>query len=112
MIASDDYLKAQGIALAQKGIQVVGGNTQTRVSVDTALQVAEACMGLERYDEAVNLYDYALRLEPTAADIVSMRGWARLAKGDKAKAKADFAQALEYLPDDPSALKGMKQLSN
>jgi tetratricopeptide (TPR) repeat protein len=112
MIASDEYLRAQGVVLVQKGISVVGGNTQTRVSVDTALQVAQAYMGLKEYDKAIELYDYALRLEPTAADVVSMRGWAHLEKGDKVKARSDFQQALEYVPDDPYATSGMKELSD
>jgi tetratricopeptide (TPR) repeat protein len=112
MTASDEYLKAQGVVLVQKGINVLGGNTQTRVSVDTALQVAEAYMGLKEYDKAIELYGYALRLEPTAADIVSMRGWAYLEKGDKVKAKSDFQTALEYIPDDPSATSGMQRISN
>lgn len=109
--ASDDYLEAQGTALLKKGVTPVGGNTQTRMSVDTAIQVAEAYMGLKSYDEAIDLYAYALHLEPTAADILSMRGWAYIEKGDKTKAKADFQQALAYLPGDPYATSGMKKLA-
>lgn len=112
MEASDDYLRAQGVVLVQKGVTVVGGNTQTRISVDTALQVAETHMALKDYDKAIELYSYALTLEPTAADIVSMRGWAYLEKGDRAKAKTDFKTALEYMPDDPYATSGMKRLSS
>lgn len=112
MKASDEYLKAQGVTLVNKGLVVNGGNTQTRVSVDTAIQVAEAYMGLKKYDKALELYTYALTLEPTAADIVAMRGWAYLEKGDKAKAKADFQVALEYMPDDPYATSGLKKASN
>jgi tetratricopeptide (TPR) repeat protein len=112
MKASDDYLKAQGVVLVQKGINVVGGNTQTRPSVDTALQVAEAYMGLKNYDKAIGLYNYALALEPTAADIVTMRGWVYIQQGDKVKAKADFERALEFMPDDADALSGMKQVSD
>jgi predicted negative regulator of RcsB-dependent stress response len=47
-----------------------------------------------------------------AADVLTMRGYAFLASGDKAKAKADFQQTLQYLPGDPDATSGLKQASN
>jgi tetratricopeptide (TPR) repeat protein len=111
MDASDAYLTQQAQTLAQKGVTAISGNRDTRASVDTALLVAEAYTGLKQYAKAAETYDYALLLEPTAADILSMRGWAYLEAGDKAKAKADFEATLKYLPDDEYAVRGMKELS-
>jgi len=112
MDASDDYLTQQSAALVQKGVTAVAGNQDTRASVDTALLVAQAYTGLKQYAKAAEMYDYALQLEPTAADILSMRGWAYLEAGDKAKAKADFEQTLKYMPGDEYAARGLKELSD
>jgi tetratricopeptide (TPR) repeat protein len=111
MEASDAYLEAQGVVLVRKGISVLGGNTITRPSVDTALALAEAYMGEKKYDKAIELYQYALSLEPLAADIHTMRGWAYLEKGDKAKAKADFTEAAKFLPDDAGVRAGLKAVA-
>jgi tetratricopeptide (TPR) repeat protein len=111
MAASDDYLAIQGAELANKSITAISGNMQTRVSVDTAIQLAAAYMGLKKYDKAIEMYTYALKLEPMAGDVLTLRGFAYLASGDKVKAKADFEQTLTYLPGDPDATAGMKQLS-
>jgi len=112
MDASDDYLTQQSEALVQKGVTAVAGNRDTRASVDTALLVAKAYTGLKQYSKAAEVYDYALQLEPTAADILSMRGWAHLEAGDKVAAKADFEQTLKYMPDDEYAARGLKELSD
>ena len=112
MTASDDYLGKQGLELAQKKVTGINGNLQTQVSVDTAVQLAATYMGLKKYNKALEMYDYALRLEPLSGDILTLRGFAHLVAGDKVKAKADFQQTLKYLPGDPSATRGLKQLSN
>jgi tetratricopeptide (TPR) repeat protein len=111
MTASDDYLAKQGLALAKKQVTGLSGNLQTQVSVDTAIQLAAAYMGQKKADKALELYNYALRIDPLAADVLTLRGFAYLTKGDKAKAKADFEQALSYLPGDPDATNGLKQAS-
>jgi len=111
MTASDDYLGTQGAKLASKGVTGISGNMKMAASIDTAIQVAETFMGLKKYNKAIEMYNYALRLEPTAGDILALRGWAFLEAGQKAKAKADFEATLKYLPDDPAATSGMKELS-
>ena len=110
MTASDDYLAEQGMQLAEKGVTGISGTMKTRLSIDTAIQLAGAYAGQKKWDNAVELYDYALRLDPLAGDILTMRGWVFLEMGEKEKAKADFEQTLEYLPDDPGASAGIKEL--
>ena len=112
MKASDDYLAIQGAKLAQSRVTGINGNLLTQVSVDTAVQLATAYMGQKKYDKAMEMYNYALRLEPLAGDVLTLRGFAYLAMGNKAKAKADFQQTLQYLPGDPDATRGLKQASN
>jgi len=112
MTASDDYLGQQGAALAKKGVTGINTNMQDRESVDMAVQLATAYMGEKKYAKAIELYNYALKLEPLSGDVLTQRGFVFLASGDKAKAKADFTEALKYLPNDPQATAGLKQASN
>jgi tetratricopeptide (TPR) repeat protein len=112
MKASDDYLGKQGAKLASKGVTGISGNMKMQLSIDTAIQVGQAHAGLKQWDKAITMYDYALRLDPLAGDVLSMRGWAYLEMGQKEKARADFEQTLKYLPDDTIATRGMKQLSD
>lgn len=110
MKASDDYLGFTGEALAKKGINV-DQNLNKTLSVDMALQLAQAYLGEGKWQNAIDLYSYCLRLDPLAADVFTMRGWAEIKAGQKAHAKSDFQSALQYVPDDGDALNGMKALS-
>ena len=112
MAASDDYLARQGARLTAQGVTGINGNMQTRISIDTSIQLAEAYMGQKKFDKAITMYNYALKLDSMAGDILALRGFAYLAAGKKAKAKADFEQTLKYLPGDPEATRGLELLSN
>jgi tetratricopeptide (TPR) repeat protein len=111
MAASDDYLARQGAALAAKRVTAIGGNLQTQATVDMAIQLGQTYVGEKKYDKAIVLYNYALKLDPLAADVLTQRGNVYLAQGNKAKAKADFTEALKYLPNDPAAKSGLSQAS-
>jgi tetratricopeptide (TPR) repeat protein len=111
MLASDDYLARQGAALAAKKVTAINANLITGESVDMSVQLAAAYMAEKKYDKALELYNYAYQLEPLGADVQTLRGYCYLAMGNKAKAKADFTEALTYLPNDPSAKSGLAQAS-
>lgn len=64
---------------------------------------------LKMYKEAIASFSRALALDEQAADIIILRGWARLGAGDKVGAAKDFKYALQFLPDDASAKDGLKQ---
>ena len=51
----------------------------------------------------------ALQLDDKAADLVTLRGWAKLRAGDKKGAAKDFQNALKFLPGDASATNGLKE---
>ena len=106
--ASDEYLSAQFKELVAKGLSPQGADS--KLTVAAAVQLAAAYMGQEKWDEALKLYSYALTYEPTAGDILSMRGWAYLEKGSETSATADFKEALKFLPDDERTLEGLKRL--
>jgi beta-phosphoglucomutase-like phosphatase (HAD superfamily) len=55
-------------------------------------------------------FDEYLEERPTAADILVRRGYLRIENGDTKGAEADFRSALKFLPNDPAALDGLKQI--
>ena len=81
----------------------------SKLTVAAAVQLAAAYIGQEKWDEAIKLYSYALTYEPTAADILSMRGWAYLEKGSETSATVDFKEALRFLPDDAADPRGPQE---
>ena len=56
------------------------------------------------------MYDYALKLDPLAADVVLCAASVPCG-GDKAKAKADFKEALRT-SQRPDATRGLQESSN
>lgn len=71
---------------------------------------AEAFVELGDTASALEQFDIYLEERPTAADILVRRGYLRAESGDTAGAEEDFRAALLYLPDDPAALEGLKQI--
>lgn len=110
MDLSDIYIKGQIEANTAKGLVSAPGSIDARATVDIALQYARAMVMQEKWDKAIELYNYALYWEPTAADILSLRGWAYIGVGAETSATLDFNEALKYLPDDPSALAGLAEI--
>lgn len=80
-------------------------DNDTTVELFTLRATAEGNLG--QWKEAVVSLDNALKLVPEAADVIMLRGWAKLGAKDKAGAKRDFEKALRYLPNDASAKRGL-----
>ena len=116
MAASDEYLAKQTKAMVSKNLSPAGADST--LAVDTVVALADAHVGQKEWDMAIQLYGYALFFEPTAADVLTLRGWAYLrasqetSVGASAEASAalDFNEALRFLPDSASALAGLKEL--
>lgn len=109
MAASDDYLARQIEEMVAKGLNTAGADSS--LSVNTAVQLADAYVGQEKWEEAIKLYSYALMYEPAASDILSLRGWAYLGMSAETSATLDFNEALRFMPDNESALAGLEELS-
>lgn len=92
-----------------RGITVTEDMLETKQTVQLYVYKASAEGNLERWEDAVATLSNAIALEPKAADVLTLRGWARLKLGDRAEAAADFREALKFLPDDPSATSGLSQ---
>jgi tetratricopeptide (TPR) repeat protein len=112
MELNNDYVARQIEANTAKGIVSGIATIDQRAGVAIALQNAAALTAQEKWEDALPYYNYALAWQPSAADIMTLRGWAYVEMGAEASATIDFNQALEFLPDDPSALAGLAQVES
>ncbi len=67
---------------------------------------------LKRYPQAISWLDSAILLSPTTAAYYVNRGVARVERGDKAGAAADYEKALEIDPDNGLALHNLAALKS
>jgi hypothetical protein len=77
---------------------------------NAALVKAHALTQIQRWKDAVGMYDIYLRVFPTASDIFIDRGNAKAALNDKAGAEKDFRSALKFVPYDEEAKAGLKKI--
>ena len=106
-----DYQMQTKVENAQKGVFVPDQVADNTESVRLFVLKGTAQGNLGQWEEAVKTFDTALELEDTAADIITLRGWARLRSGNAEGAKKDFARALRYMPGDASAARGLEEAS-
>jgi len=59
---------------------------------------------------AIKTLDVYIKEKPTAADALVRRGLLKADVGDTKGAESDFRAALEFIPDDPAALAGLKKI--
>ncbi|MDA3909987.1 MAG: tetratricopeptide repeat protein [Bacteroidales bacterium] len=67
---------------------------------------------LEKYDEAINLFTDAIKIDSTAHKAFYNRGYAYELLGKYADAKSDYFKALEIVPNYPLAVQGLNALDN
>jgi len=113
---ADEYLKIEAKfrteemdAARAKGIQVPQVMQNNADSIQLFVIKATAEGNLGKWDEAVKTLDDALLLDDRAADLITMRGWAKLRSGDSEGAQTDFETALKFLPGDESATQGLEE---
>ena len=106
-----NYQMEEKVGNAAKGISVPDQVTNNQDSVRLFVLKGTAQGNLGKWKDAVKTFDQALLLTDTAADIITLRGWARLRAGNAKGAKKDFARALRYMPGDPSATQGLAAAS-
>lgn len=114
-----DYAKVEGEYRAKeaaenvaKGITVPEGVGDYDETVRLYVLKAAAEGNLEKWDDAIATLTFALRLDYKAADVMTLRGWAKLRSGDAAGAKTDFEAALRYIPDYGSAKEGLDAVTS
>ena len=77
---------------------------------NAALVKAYACVALDRWKDAVAMFDLYLLRNPTASDILIDRGNAKAAMKDNSGAEKDFREALRFGPNNTEALTGLKRI--
>ena len=110
--AMKGYKAKQDAAIAQGGQAAVDAQSRGLGPnyYDSALVKAYALTKLERWKEAVAMFDIYIRVNPTASDILIDRGNAKASSNDKAGAEKDFRQALRFVPYDEEAKAGLKRI--
>lgn len=61
---------------------------------------------------AVKEFDIALGVDPQMSDVLVERADAKATLGDRTGARADYTDALRFIPDMPEALAGLKKVGN
>jgi tetratricopeptide (TPR) repeat protein len=117
-------LLALATSYAQKGSLSFDEQTYGQKAIDTALLVLElepdqaeayriigyANEIMERYDEAHNAYDTAIRLNPSNAQAYSNKGHAYELQGDRESAEEYYLQALALDPTEDHALVNLARI--
>lgn len=97
-------------SMASKGVKVDPLLVAPEIAIDIRLAKARAAAKLKKWDEAIKALNEALKYDPQAADMLYLRGEAKLAKGDTAGAKKDFTAALRLSPDYVPAQKALEKV--
>ena len=96
--------EARAAELAEVGVSYDTINTDL---ADAAIAKARLLAGVDRQQEALAEYDVAIETNPQMADILVERGDLRYSLGDTEGARADYTEALRFMPDMPEALAGL-----
>jgi tetratricopeptide (TPR) repeat protein len=97
---------------AQKGITIPASLQNNAEALKLFVDKATAEGNLGQWKASIKTLDEAMLLDDTAADLLTMRGWAKLRAGDKSGAKKDFQRALQFMPNDPSATQGLNEATS
>ena len=106
----DEYIKAAAKyriteleKAAAKGIKTPAELNDNSNEIEMLTLKAASQGNQGKWKDAIKTLDYAVELDPLGADLITLRGWAKLRANDRAGAKRDFQKALAYMPDNKSA---------
>jgi len=105
--AEEEYRRKEAADYSARGISVPFGMADYGETGRLYVLKAAAEGNLEKWEDAVASLSDALVLDDKAADVLTLRGWAKLRSGDAVGAKADFEQALRFMPEYESAREGL-----
>ncbi len=94
---------------AAKGLMIDPKLFGPEITTDVYLFHARAAGALEKWDEAIESLDMAIKYTPRAADLYFLRGDAYLRSGDKKNAAKDFKAALKFDPQYTAAQVGLEK---
>lgn len=96
--------------MAETGVTPPASLIKAEVIAEAALLMAQIDMEAEDWERAIESLDVALSEQPTNSDALVMRGHVRRSLGDAEAARADFEQALVFIPGYEPALEGLRML--
>jgi len=105
--SEEEYRRKEAADYSARGIAVPFGMADYGETGRLYVLKAAAEGNLEKWEDAVASLSDALVLDDKAADVLTLRGWAKLRSGDVAGARADFEQALRFMPEYGSAKDGL-----
>jgi len=94
-------------AAARQVEPLIGARPRELANVDA--KIAWSLYYLNRHQEALQLFERALRARPDWHGLHNGIGWCQLKLGQKAEARASFQRALDLKPDYADALEGLRQ---
>lgn len=108
--ANETKRREEYVAKRQKEVNIKNIDIPVQPLVDLLVYEARAAAAGGDFDRAAKSLTAALKLDPQAADLLVLRGTAYRELGQADKARADYEQALEFIPDFQPALDGLEQL--
>jgi tetratricopeptide (TPR) repeat protein len=93
--------------LQGKGIKLKAPNSAL---IEATVAQGQVYMTMGRFADAKADFDSALKLDPTMADVLAMRGDSEARLGDLKAAEKDYRTALTYVPQMAAARNGLDAL--
>lgn len=112
VIAKVQKLRADTLAkLSQSGITGVVTPPETEAMVEVTLLKGQILYKAKDWSGAIDALTLTLKEDPTASDVLTIRGDAYRTAGKADLARADYNGALKYLPDFAPAKAGLEALA-
>lgn len=110
LVEAEKELELTVAELKAKGITQSPEKSRPKSWLAAAHLKGDALAEMKDTAGAIKTYDAYLKVSPTDADILAVRGRLRARQGDKAGAEKDFREALRFIPDYQPALDGLKEI--
>lgn len=108
--ADKKYHQEYIAAKARMGVTIRDSDIPSKETIEILLYQARGSGAQGDWTAAIEALTTALTYDPLASDVLVLRGDAYERDGQPDKARADYEQALKYIPDMPAALAGMERV--
>lgn len=110
IVVAVEYRDSELARMAAAGVTPPTTLIKSDVIAESAMLAAQVHAEAARWQDVVSSLDTALAEQPTNSDALVMRGYAYIELGDTDAARADFDQALVFIPEYEPALEGLRTL--
>lgn len=112
IVVNDKVAADVAAEYAKKKIDIKPEELAKTTGVRLLMLKAQSLARLDRPEDSLQALSAALSADPQAADILSLRAATYAQLGRLDEARADYRQALKFVPDYPQALSGLESLGN